>query len=114
MEGFCSGREELSCNNKARNYAELATNILTAFRNLGCNMNIKMYYLFLHIGRFPENLGPMSDEQGEGFHQGMKEMDTRYHGRWYAVMMTDYCWTLKRDTPTAEHSRSSKKRKFMP
>ena len=27
-------------NNKARNYAELVTNMLTAFRNLGCNMNI--------------------------------------------------------------------------
>ena len=98
-------------NNKARNYAELVTNMLTAFRNLGCNMSIKMHYLFSHMGRFPENLGSMSDEQGEIFHQDMKEMETRYQGRWDAVMMADYCW---RDNPTAEHSRSSKKRKFMP
>ncbi|CAM1320520.1 Uncharacterised protein r2_g2887 [Pycnogonum litorale] len=41
-------------------------------------------------------------------------METMYRGRWDAVMMADYCWTLKRDIPTAEHSRSSKKRKFMP
>ena len=27
-------------NNKARNYAELVNNMLTAFRNLGCNMNV--------------------------------------------------------------------------
>ena len=33
-------------NNKASNYAELVTNMLTAFRNLGCNMSIKMHYLF--------------------------------------------------------------------
>ena len=101
-------------NNKARNYAELVANMLIALRNPGCNMSIKMHYLFSHMDRFPENLGSMSDEQGERFHQDMKEMETRYQGRWDAVMMADYCWTLKRDIPTAEHSRSSKGRKFMP
>ena len=78
-------------NNKARNYADLVNNMLTAFRNLGCNMSIKMHYLFSHIDRFPEN-----------------------PGRWGAVMMADYCKNLKRDLPAAEHSRSSKKRKFKP
>lgn len=101
-------------NNKANNYAELVTNRLIAFRNLGCNMSIKMHYLFSHMDRFPDNLGSMSDKQGERFHQDIKEMETRYQGRWDAVMMADYCWTLKRDIPAAEHSRSSKKRKFMP
>ena len=54
-------------NNKARNYAELV-NMLTAFRNLGCNMSVKMHYLFSHMDRFSENLGSMSDEQGKRFH----------------------------------------------
>ena len=40
-------------NNKARNYAELVINMLTAFRNLGCNMSIKMHNLFSHMDRFP-------------------------------------------------------------
>ncbi|KAK8397093.1 hypothetical protein O3P69_004633 [Scylla paramamosain] len=36
---------------------------------------------------FPENLGSMSDEQRERFHQDIKQMDTRdapkgWHGRW--------------------------------
>jgi hypothetical protein len=62
----------------------------------------------------PESLGSMSDEQGERFHQDIKEMETRYQGRWDSVIMADYCWTLKRDIPVAEHSRVSKKRKFMP
>ena len=48
-------------NNKARNYAKLVNNMLTAFRNLGCNMSVKMHYLFSHMDRFPENLGSMSD-----------------------------------------------------
>ena len=101
-------------NNKARNYAELVNNMLTAFRNLGCNMSIKMYYLFSHMDRFPENLGSMSDEQGKRFHQDLKEMGTRYQGHWDAVTMADYFWNLKRDLPAAERSRSSKKRKFKP
>ena len=29
-------------NNKARNYAELVNKMLTVFRNLGCNMSVKM------------------------------------------------------------------------
>ena len=43
------------------------------------------------MGRFPENLGTMSDEQGEIFHKDRKEMVTRYQGHWDAVMMADYC-----------------------
>ena len=66
------------------------------------------------MDRFPENLGSMSDKQGERFHQDLKEMKTKYQGRWDAVMMADYCWNLKSDLPASEHSRSSKKRKFKP
>ena len=101
-------------NNKARNYAELVNNILAAFRKLGCKMSVKIHYLFSHMNRFPENLGSMSDAQGEIFHPDLKEMEIRYQGRWDAVMMANYCWNLKRDFPAAEHSRSSKKRKFKP
>ena len=77
-------------------------------------MSIKMHYLFSHIDRFSENLCAMSDEQGERFHQDIKEMETRYHGRWDEAMMADYCWILKRDIFAAEHSRISKKQKFIP
>ena len=82
-------------NNKARNYAELVNNMLTVFRKLGCNMSVKMQCLFSHMYRFLENLGSMSDEQGERFHQNQKEMETRYQGHRDAVMMADYCWNLK-------------------
>ena len=111
-KGFVLVVKNFLGNNKARNYAELVNNMLTAFRNLGCNMSIKMQNLFSDMDRFPENLGPMSDEQREGFHQDLKEMETSYQGRWNAVMMVDYCLNLKRDLPAAENFRSSKKRKF--
>ena len=65
-----------------------------------------MHYLLSHIDRFPENLGAMSDEQGERFYQDLKEMETRYQKRWDVAMMVDCCWTLKRDISSAEHSRN--------
>ena len=81
-------------NNKSRNYAELINNMSTAFRNLSCSMSIKMHYLFSHMDRFPENLGSMSDKQGDRFHQDPKEMETRYQSSRDSVMMADYCWNL--------------------
>ena len=101
-------------NNKARNNAKLVNNMLTAFRNLSCNVSVKMHYLFSHMDWLSENLGSMSVEQGERFHQDLKEMGTRYQGRWDVVMRADLCWNLKRDLPAAEQSRSSKKRKIKP
>ena len=41
-------------------------------------------------------------------------METRYQGRWDVARMADYCWTLKKDIPSAKRSRISKKRKFIP
>ena len=76
--------------NKARNYTELVTSMFTAIRNFRCNMNIKMHDLFSHMERLASNLGSMSDEQGEIFHQDIIEMETRYQGRSNAVIMADY------------------------
>ena len=35
-------------------------------------------------------------------------------GRWDIKMMADYCWNLKRDASDSEHSRKSRKRRFLP
>ncbi len=96
---------------KSENYKELVSNLISTFRDIGANMSIKMHFLFSHLDRFPENVGDVSDKQGERFHQ---DMVSRYQGRWDAVMMGDYCWCLKRDTPVAQHSRCAKKCKFIP
>ena len=98
---------------KSENYKELVHNLIYAYQDIKANMSIKMHFLNSHLDRFPENLGDVSDEQGERFHQDIKEMENRYQGRWDEVMMADYCWCLKRET-SAAHSRLSKKRKFMP
>ncbi len=99
---------------KADNYEILVSKMLLAFRNLGCNMSVKLHFLNSHLDKFPSNLGAVSDEQGERFHQDLKTMEERYQGRWDKHMMADYCWSIKRDCPQEVHRRKSYKRKFLP
>lgn len=101
-------------NTKAENYQVLVATMLSAFRDLGCNMSIKLHFLHAHLDEFPGNLGAVSDEQGERFHQDLKTMEHRYQGRWDKVMMADYCWSIMRDCPEEVHKRKSYKRKFLP
>jgi hypothetical protein len=101
-------------NNKSENYKDLVETLLANFHRLGCNMSIKLHFLNSHLDGFPENLGDVSDEQGERFHQDLKIMEERYQGRWDTHMMADYCWSIKRDCGSVAHSRKSSKRKFLP
>jgi len=40
-----------------------------------------MHFVFSRLHKFPENLGAISDEQGERFHQAFMTTEGRYHGR---------------------------------
>lgn len=100
-------------NHKAANYVELVEQMLSNFHTLGCNMSIKIHYLHSHLDRFPENLGDVSEEQGERFHQDISIMEERYQGRWDTHMMADYCWNLQRDCSGKPHARKSYKRKLL-
>ena len=92
---------------KLPNYKKLVKNLLCAFEKLGCDMSVKVHFLQSHLDYFPENLGAMSQEQGERFHQDIKTMKKRYQGRWNVNIIVDYCWCLIRDEKTYEHSRKS-------
>ena len=54
-------------------------------------MSIKVYFFFSHLKSFLDNLGDVSDELGERFHQDIKVMEERYHSSWDVNMMADYC-----------------------
>jgi len=99
-------------NNKASNYKELVHDMNKNFSNLGCNMSVKLHYLHSHLEWFPQNLGDVSEEQGERFHQDIKEMERRYQGKWSTSMLADYCWCLQRDLPNVQHKRLSGSRSF--
>ena len=63
-------------------------------------MSCKMHFFHLHIDFFPQNLGAVSDGQGERFHQDIKTTETRHQGGWDPGMMGDYCWFLMREDKT--------------
>lgn len=98
-------------NNKDPNYKTIVADLLKHYKVLGCNMSVKVHFLHSHLDYFPENLGAVSKEQGERFHQDIKEMERRYQGRWNVNMMADYCWVLKRED-AQDHKRKSTKRSF--
>ena len=81
--GFVGVVQNFLGNRIAANFEEVVQNILDAYQRLGANMSIKVSTSFLLTG----NVG---DEQGERFHQDIKEMETRYQRRWDARMMADY------------------------
>jgi hypothetical protein len=54
----------------------------------------------------------VNEEQGEHFHQDIKEIERIYQGRWNVNMLGDYCWTLHREIPETSHKRKSNIRSF--
>ncbi len=72
-------------------------------------MSLKIDFLHSHLNFFPPNLGAVSDEHGERFHQDITMMESNYQGKWNPGMMGDFCWMLLRDIPEAKYARSSKK-----
>ena len=97
-------------NIKAPDYETIVENMLTCFKALGCLMSLKVHFLHSHLDFFPENMGDMSEEHGERFHQDIKIMEARYQGRGGVTIMADYCWCLKRDCEQSEVARESKKK----
>ena len=56
-------------NHRADNYVELVDNLITAYQHLGCRMSLKIHFLHSHLTFFPSNMGALSDEHGQRFHQ---------------------------------------------
>jgi len=94
-------------NHKATNYQDVVQDLLTSYKVMGCNTSLKNHLLESHLDFFPENLGEVSDENGERFHQDILAMEKRYQGTWASSMLADYCWTLKSDVPEANYRRKS-------
>ena len=83
-------------NHRAQNYVKLIQDMTEAYRKMmGCRMSLKMHFLHSHLSFFPTNLGTVSDEHGERFHQEISTMEERYQGRFSPNMMGDYCCFFK-------------------
>ena len=56
----------------------MVENLIESFHSLAFNVTIKLHFLHSHLDKFPENLGDVSDEQGERFRQYIKTMEKRH------------------------------------
>lgn len=99
-------------NNKSPTYQDGVQRLLRSYQQLGCRMSLKIHFLHSHLDFFPENMGAVSDEQGERFHQDIKCMEQRYQGFWNEHMLADFCWMLYRDLPDKVYSRKSSAQRF--
>ena len=95
-------------NNRNENYMQLIRDLMQTYHVLGCRLSLKLHYLHSHIDFFRPNLGDVSEEHGERFHQDMNNMEKRYQGRWDSAMMGDYVWGLVRAKRSTEHRRQSR------
>ena len=107
MNLFWASGLKFSTKVKAANVKDLVENRLSAYKNLGERTSLKMHFLHSHLDFFPKNLGDVSDEHGQRFHQDIKVMESRYQGKFNPNMMGDYCWFLHREIPTI-HKRKAR------
>ena len=56
-------------NHKAAKSQDTVQDLLTSYNAMGSNMSLKIHFLDSHFNFFPENLGEVSDEHSEIFHQ---------------------------------------------
>ena len=99
-------------NKKSPSFKMGVENLLEAYKEMGCLKSLKMYFFHSHLDFFQTNLGAVSDQQGERFHQDIQAMEARYQGFLNKGMMADYCWMLYRDDPTHSHKRKSYSKQF--
>jgi hypothetical protein len=64
-------------NSRKPDYKNITHNLLEHCKNLVCNVSIKLNSMHSYADYFPQNLGSVSHEYYERFHQNMREMDKR-------------------------------------
>ncbi|UYV84034.1 hypothetical protein LAZ67_X000929 [Cordylochernes scorpioides] len=63
---------------KVEKYRDIVNDLFLSYKALGCNMSLKIHFLHSQLDFFSDNLGAVSDEHGERFHQDISSMEKRY------------------------------------
>ena len=94
-------------NHKAEGNRDLVADLVQSCKAMGCDMTLRVHFLNSHLYFFPENLGAVSDEHGQRFHQEISTMEKQYKGKWNSSMLAGSCWTLRSDVSQAKYSKKS-------
>jgi hypothetical protein len=68
-------------------------------------MSLKIHFLLFHLDFFLPQLGTVSDEHWEKFHQDVSNMGQRYVGKSSQNMLADYCWNLTEEMSIASYKQ---------
>jgi len=93
--------------NKSSNYRQIVEELLQNYSKINARMSLKIHFLHSHLDFFPGNLGDTSDEQGERLHQDLQRIEKNYKGYWDEGMLSDYCWSIMRETDSTTYNRQS-------
>ena len=83
-------------NHKTDKISEIVDKMLKCFQAMMCNMSLKIYFPDSHPEFFPQNMGEVSVEHSERFHQDIAIMGKRFVGRWNWGIPVDSCWSVVR------------------
>ena len=66
---------------RSEDYIQVVNDLPRHYHDMRCNMSLKVHVLHSHLDFFAENLGDVSDEHGERFHQDISVMEKRFIGK---------------------------------
>ena len=84
---------------RSDDFKDVVANLLRNYHKIGCKISPRIHFLHSHLPFFHENLGAVSDEDSEKFHQNIAVIEKRFKGKWSSGMLAEYCRSLKRDQP---------------
>ena len=67
-------------NHRRDDYATVVPNLIQSYERLGCRRSLKLLFFHSRLDIFRDNLGNVSEEHGERFHQDIQVMERRYQG----------------------------------
>jgi hypothetical protein len=82
------------------------------FPSYEVQMSMKLHFLNSHPDFFPKNLGEVSNEHNERFHQDISIMEKWFVGRWNCHMLAEYCSSKVTETPGNGHKRKTSRKTF--
>ena len=104
-ESFKKVCDKFLGNHRSEDYVQVVNGLLSHYHDMGCNMSLKVMCFTTLIWIFlGDNLGDVSDEHGERFHQDISVMERRFKRYWSPGMLADYRCSIKKEDHT-QHKR---------
>ena len=86
-------------NTRVPDYQASIEKLLKSYKDMGCRMSLKIHFLHSHLNFFLPNLGAVSDEHGEKFHQDITKMESNYQGKWETSVGYSCVTSRRQNTP---------------